>query len=293
MIVQRWNDGPAFRARAEPLLLAREAEHNLLLGLSQDLIGGSARYPDPPYLATVEQGGRVLAAALRTPPHNLIVSHTDEPTALTALAEQVAGETRDLPGVVASTPLARAFAEQWTRLTGRQYHLLRAMRIYQLTRVSPPAGVRGELRQATSVERELLIDWFDRFDREAMGETNPTGGAPRVDEFLAFRNRDMYLWHDGEFVTMTGYSGPTPNGIRIVAVYTPPELRRRGYASACVAAVSQLLLDQGRRFCFLYTDLNNSTANHIYQSIGYAPVCDVEEYRFGAGEGGGTMNDER
>ena len=82
---------------------------------------------------------------------------------------------------------------------------------------------------------------------------------------------------------MCGVGGPTPNGIRIGPVYTPPEFRGRGYASACVAAASQLQLDAGRRFCFLFADLSNPTSNHIYQEIGYEPVGDVDRYVFEAG----------
>jgi hypothetical protein len=68
--------------------------------------------------------------------------------------------------------------------------------------------------------------------------------------------------------------------IRIGPVYTPPGLRRRGYASACVAAVSQAQLDAGRRFCFLFADIANRTSVHVYETIGYAPVSDVAVYRF-------------
>jgi predicted GNAT family acetyltransferase len=80
---------------------------------------------------------------------------------------------------------------------------------------------------------------------------------------------------------MAGYAGPTPNGIRVGPVYTPPHLRGRGYASACVAALSQELLDTGHKFCFLFTDLLNATSNHIYQVIGYQPIVDVDMYQFG------------
>ena len=62
------------------------------------------------------------------------------------------------------------------------------------------------------------------------------------------------------------------NGIAIGGVYTPPESRGHGYASACVAALSQRQLDAGRAFCALYTDLANPTSNSIYQKIGYRPV---------------------
>jgi len=41
------------------------------------------------------------------------------------------------------------------------------------------------------------------------------------------------------------------------------------------------LLDEGRRFCALFTDLANPTSNRIYHKIGYRPVCDFDEYVFG------------
>jgi predicted GNAT family acetyltransferase len=62
-------------------------------------------------------------------------------------------------------------------------------------------------------------------------------------------------------------------------VYTPPELRGRGYASALTAALTEQLL-QRRRFCYLYTDLANPTSNSIYRRIGYRPVTDITLWRF-------------
>jgi predicted GNAT family acetyltransferase len=79
---------------------------------------------------------------------------------------------------------------------------------------------------------------------------------------------------------MAGFGGRTPNGTRIGPVYTPPELRGRGYGSALTAAVTERLLGSGLRFCFLYTDLANPTSNSIYQRIGYRPVSDVDLWTF-------------
>ena len=89
------------------------------------------------------------------------------------------------------------------------------------------------------------------------------------------------LWEDGgAVVSASGWGGPTPNGIRIGPVYTPPELRGRGYATALVAELSQTLLDEGRRFCFLFTDLANPTSNAIYERIGYVRVCEAAMISF-------------
>ena len=93
--------------------------------------------------------------------------------------------------------------------------------------------------------------------------------------------RTAYLWIDrGRPVSLTGAGGLTPNGIRVGPVYTPREDRGRGYASNLVARVSQELLDSGRTFVFLFTDLSNPTSNKIYQAIGYEPVSDVDEWEF-------------
>jgi len=63
-------------------------------------------------------------------------------------------------------------------------------------------------------------------------------------------------------------------------VYTPPYFRGRGYATSCVAAVSQMILDRGFNSCALYTDLSNPTSNSIYMKIGYVPICDALEIKF-------------
>jgi predicted GNAT family acetyltransferase len=64
------------------------------------------------------------------------------------------------------------------------------------------------------------------------------------------------------------------------AVYTPPEQRRKGYATAAVAALSGMLLAAGKDFCCLYTDVANPTSNSIYRKIGYRPVREDAELVF-------------
>ncbi len=62
-----------------------------------------------------------------------------------------------------------------------------------------------------------------------------------------------------------------PGGARIAPVYTPPALRRRGYARAAVAALSSHLQSRGARSVFLFTDATNPTANALYRRIGFVP----------------------
>jgi predicted GNAT family acetyltransferase len=73
---------------------------------------------------------------------------------------------------------------------------------------------------------------------------------------------------------------PTDNGMTVGGVYTPPELRGKGYATSCVAELSRNILQSGKKFCVLTTDLANPTSNSIYIKIGYKPIGDNSFYIF-------------
>jgi predicted GNAT family acetyltransferase len=77
---------------------------------------------------------------------------------------------------------------------------------------------------------------------------------------------------------MAAWAGKTPSGVRINFVYTPSELRRKGYATACVAELTRHQLANGSAFCWLYTDRSSPRAPNIFKKIGYWPVSDVMEY---------------
>lgn len=284
MKLERFDNPAGFYRRVEPFLLTREAEHNLMLGISMTLMQTDL-YQESPYLALVEDEGEVVAAALRTPPHNLILSEMADERPLPCLADDVyAVYGAELVGVLGPQPLSRGFADLWTRHTGLPARLKFAERLYRLDKVRPVVGVPGELRRATEADHDLVLHWSVDFNLEALGEADPE----QIERFVSLsltadpQSRGRYLWFDGDqAVSMVGYMSPTINGMRIGPLYTPPELRGRGYGSACTAGVSQWLLDQGRTFVLLYTDLSNSTSNHIYQNIGYEPVRDVDVYEFG------------
>lgn len=282
MQFKRYEDVSEFYDRAEPFLLAHEAENCLMLGLCNNLMTTDF-YREPPYLGLVEDRGDVAGAVLRTPPHNLILSAAMDENAVAAILDDVGAAYDSLPGVVGPKTSSKRFAELWAGKMGKNCRLNMAERIYRLAAVRPVSGVSGEGRPAGQEDRDLLIRWFMDFSAEAL-EGMPNEDAERGVDLRLSREPNMgglrIWWDAGQPVSFAGYGGPTPNGIRIGPVYTPPELRGHGYASACVAALSQEMLDRGRKFCFLFTDLSNPTSNHVYQSIGYEPVSDVDEYRF-------------
>ena len=298
MKVQRFRDAAAFSRRAEPYLVRDEAAHCLAIGICGSLRSipprqlASARPPIYLALVTVDTGA-VLAVALRTPPYNVVLSRFADESQADSIAAALAGDLRAvygnaLPGVIGPKLESAALARAWQRAAGQAARQSMAERIYQLDTVNQVAGVPGALRRATEADRPLLVAWLNAFEAEAMAPGETMDAETWVTNALSSPTRGVFLWEDaGRPVSLAAYGNPTPRGVRIGPVYTPPELRGHGYASASVAALSQRLLDEGRQFCFLFTDLANLTSNHIYQTVGYRPVIDVDMYRFESAQDGG------
>jgi uncharacterized protein len=280
MELRRFGSVEVFLGVAEEFLVAREAEHNLILGVCNTLATAPGVYKEAPYLAAVVDGGRVVAAAIQTPPWDLVLSETDDLAAIDAVLQDRLGD--HLPGVLGPSALAARFAEGWARATGTAVSVAMRERAFRLARVIAPRPTNGSMRAAGPGDRDLVLRWIIDFTDEALGGEMPADVNDLVDRWVERQGRTMQLWIDaGQPVSMTGVGSRTPNGVRIGPVYTPPDRRGRGYASNLVAAASQTELDAGRQFVFLFTDLSNPTSNHIYETIGYEPVTDVDRYRFG------------
>lgn len=281
VVVRHETDLLAFAQRVMPFLMEREAQHNVMLGLFAVL---QVRPPvEPPYLAWADRDGEVVGAALRTPPHRLLLAHGSAPDAIEAFATDLARQGNGLPGVLSGQDEATAFSVTWTRLTGKTVTDATHERLYRLSMVIPPQPVPGRLREVTEADLDLVIDWWQAFATEAIEPTSRERAAQAVtvrygvDPMVA----GLWVWDvDGEPVSLAGHTGPTPSSIRIGPVYTPPEHRGKGYASAAVAQLSQHLLDLGFGYVTLFTDLENPTSNKIYQAVGFEPVCDMDDLRF-------------
>ncbi len=260
-----------FLARAEPWLLQREAENNLVLSIAGQL--RTAPIPNT-YLVTVEHDNEVVGCAFRTPPYKLGVTRMPLGGAQ-ALAQDVVHTLKETPSVLGPESVGSVVAAEMAQLAGLRAQAGMRQRIYELTRVVPPAQPpTGKMRLAQHSDFDLLTSWLEAFARET--DHGPADMRGYTNAHI--NNKTVFMWDDDGPKTTAVWAGATPNGVRIGFVYTPPELRGRGYASACVAAASQRALDSGYRFCCLYTDLGNVTSNDIYQKIGYVPIGDAIDY---------------
>jgi predicted GNAT family acetyltransferase len=278
MKVIRYKTAAEFLSRAKGWLERAEAENNLILGIAIYFENYSREIRIQPYFLTVHDGGAIVGAALMTPPRRLLITRMPE-QAIAGLVEfLLAGETA-VPGVLGPNDCARVFAENWRANTGITARVKMSERIYTCTAVIPRVPSPGYLRTATREDESLLVKWAGEFCREAHIEDESAYMQSQIPTTID-KGR-LYVWENGEVVSMADLRRETTHGIAVSLVYTPPRWRNRGYAGSCVAQLTRLMLDGGKTFCCLFTDLANPTSNSIYQKVGYNPVCDVQDWVFG------------
>lgn len=287
-----FDDPAAFLDRAGGHLAQDPLLNTVLVAVTQRAVAeDAAGVPVDPALprwwAVAEDGaGAITGVAMRTAPgapYPLYVLPMPDPAAAT-LARALVGRGEATTAVNGTLPAARVCAEELAVLTGGRVRVTLHTRLFELPAVvAPPRRPPGRLRAADPGDAELTLRWFDAFLADADEQAGrPRGSTPEIsehtlDEVLRrIEGGTVWLWVDehGTPVHLTAANPPGYGVARIGPVYTPAERRGRGYASAAVAEVSQMLLDAGVRPC-LFTDQANPTSNAIYEAIGYRPVVDT------------------
>jgi predicted GNAT family acetyltransferase len=267
-------DVDEFAARAETFL-AQRLERNVLATLLMHIRRGHVAGQPPTFAYGLDRRGSIAAAALRVPPWPLLVTALVDPGDAQVLAERWLAEDPSVDAVSAEAATARAVSGAIAAITGRRERLRidEAMHVLETVAAMPPSA-GGTFRLARQADRDVLIDWERAFVTEA-GLGAAEHAARTVDRRLSAGSQ--FVWDRAGPVSTAAINPVVAGTARIGPVYTPPEHRRRGYATALVADLSRHALRAGAERCMLFTDLANPASNRIYARIGYRRCGDWEE----------------
>ena len=206
-------------------------------------------------LVSVRRDGVLAAAALCTPPRDLIVSGLPADCAA-ATVEVLASTHLQLPGAVGPRTEAEAFAQTWAAATGASVYERVAQRVFALHQLTLPSGVPGAARPAGASDLELLAGWRQDFADEATGGLRGHGTALKQMRSTLAAGTAAMLWEvGGQPVAWASASAPVVGMSRIGPVYTPPQYRGDGYGSAVTAAAASWALQSHAKHVVLSTDL--------------------------------------
>jgi predicted GNAT family acetyltransferase len=283
MDVQFYSNIDEFYNVCLPFLSAKATENNLIIGILNTLKSNIHHYStERPLLVTVSVEKSLELVSIRTPPYKLLISHTDNLDSIHFLVKEFKIQEIKLPGITGFKTGALNFSKLWTEKQSLEYLLEVNLRIYKLDKVNPKIPSLNTFRPAKQTDAVLINNWI----REFIQEATPNSPEEELQNLQTRTNKAIdqetiyVLERKEKLVSIARRAGKTPYGERIALVYTPPEERRKGYATELVARLSQLILDEGIQSCYLFTDLANPTSNKIYQEIGYRPIIDIDTYRF-------------
>ncbi len=275
----QYDDVIKFQAVVIEHLKRYEAENNLIIGLLDTLSQNKYHYSDiEPLLLVIYNEDKLSSVSIMTPPYNIIVSKAENQD-LELLANYIYERKICIPGVLGPNREAEVFANYYSDLSSKKFEIEMNERIYQIDNVESQSMPNGKMRFATMNDYVFLKDWARSFAIDAkMSEYDIEKTAERFKKKIS--DKAVAIWDDGEPRAMATYQGKTPNGVRIGHVYTPDEFRKNGFGGAVTASLTEYLLNNGNKFCFLFTDLDNPTSNSIYKKIGYKEVCDFNMLKF-------------
>jgi predicted GNAT family acetyltransferase len=205
---------------------------------------------------------------------NLIPVHAT-PAAISAFAEMVAGEPRGCSSIVGS---ADAVLGLWSHLA-RTWGPSRDVRPNQpLLAITAPSPVTPdpEVRLVRPDEIDSLFPAAVAMYTEEVGVSPTADGGERsyrdrIGELV--RGRRAYArFHNGRVVFKAELAVVTRHTAQIQGVWTDPELRGRGLATAGIAAVVRDALRRVAPSVSLYVNDYNTPARRVYERCGFQQV---------------------
>ena len=271
-----------FLQKTQIVLEKDEVRGNLVYGLANNLIKNEYYYGSrAPFYSIICEKSDIKIIGLMTFPHSLVIYQNGnyDDVSMDLFIENVLENFDSIPGINGELEQAETFRKKWIEKTGYASVLNRKLRCFKLEKVNEYIIPEGIFRQAGKNDIETLKKFIVDFSEQI--------NEPVDDYEKLFRNAEQnilsglyYVWESGSIVSMAQRMRPTKNGMAVSSVYTPKEYRNKGYGTAVVSELSRNILNSGKTFCTLYTDLSNPVSNSIYQKIGYKKVCDNINYIF-------------
>jgi predicted GNAT family acetyltransferase len=124
-------------------------------------------------------------------------------------------------------------------------------------------------------EYDVLRAWRVAYDIEALGSEDSEATRRSSSAYLERQLADGVVWvavANERPISLSSFNAALPDIVQLGGIYTPPELRDRGYAKVAVAGS---LLDasvRGVTRAVLFT--NNPSAARSYEGVGFRRVGD-------------------
>ncbi len=142
----------------------------------------------------------------------------------------------------------------------------------ELNQLVMPDITGAELIPLGEFDRTIAEGWRRNYLTEAMDFAPERAQEQSQKEIAAYADRGSHraLLIDGQPAGMTGFNARLPEVVQVGGVYTPPEMRGRGYARIALALHLQEARNKGASRAVLFAA--SEAAARAYLAIGFKPA---------------------
>lgn len=269
-MLYRHDDARTFLERAEDWLRTREIEHAGVLQSARQARANAAHYERPIYWATIEDEGRIVGCAYRTPPFKVGVTALPEAAIAPLVADLAATYPGPIGGFSGPEPTVTSLADAWVRERGGSWAVNTRGRLLRMAAAAEARPSKaGVLRLAGSGDAALAQGWG--------AAASIDSGIPALDGNLCvqlLRAKMLYFWGDDQPRCMIGLLRETPDSVAVGIVYTPAAFRGEGFGTAALDALNRLLDERGVANRYLWIDPKSDGAQALAAKLGCRFVYD-------------------
>ncbi|MBY0413699.1 MAG: GNAT family N-acetyltransferase [Bdellovibrionales bacterium] len=257
----------------EKFLIQKESFHNLKLGLVYGIKAKTIIDTAPLYYSIVD-GEQSSGCAVRSNNDRPLTISEMSKAAVDLLISDLIKNNVVLEGIVGEENTATYFKDQWIKLNPVEFKINLHLGVYECLNIILPRIDSEEIISAEIEHTEIVKIFMKGFGEDCFPD------KPFTEENLEallkrhLGTKSLYLLKNinGDLVSMAANTRSTLKGGTISLVYTPPKYRGKGYGSKMVALLSKKIMENGKSFTNLFTDLSNPTSNSIYQKVGYVKI---------------------
>lgn len=210
-------------------------------------------------------------------PFNLqLFSLNDDIRAFEYLINYIIKNNININGTQGNLKDSEIFKDIYYKLSKQKIHQHYKMDILKLDNLNE-INCNGSIERANEENINLLIEYYDKFTKEAMGEEVE---KKIIKDKIITELNEIYVYKnsDGKITSCVKTIECLPNGASLTFVYTDKDERNKGYAKEMLYLICKVLLKK-YKYLTLFVDQTNPISNKVYKDIGFNLLISNYDYR--------------
>jgi predicted GNAT family acetyltransferase len=264
--------------------LRKHADSSMVLRgnlLSDGIEDNGGRYSGV-YAGAFDPGGALQGVAAHYRAFGNVFPQAESEAALDAAVSCAVRASGDrVRGVIGLRPLVRrAITRLELQAAPCNYDANEGLYALELSEMRRPALLLDsevELRAPQASDADFYLEWLRDYEVTTLGAADDDATRARCrDDFerAVARQEPCLLTHAGIPRAKTNFNARLPDMVQIGGVYTPPQLRGRGYARAAVGLSLIKARARGVKRAVLFTGDDNQPAIAAYRALGFERIND-------------------